>query len=101
MIRRAAGRLSVVDYRHQNEPPAWHSEALALLTLGPQADYRSGVIGPHATGERKPGRGGQPGWSARGKAFSSGRSPMPWYDPYGVFGVLYSTSFWNGFQTVS
>jgi hypothetical protein len=22
-------------------------------------------------------------------------------DPYGVFGVLYSTSFWNGFQTVS
>ncbi len=23
------------------------------------------------------------------------------YDPYGVFGVLYSTSFWNGFQTVS
>lgn len=42
-----------------------------------------------------------PRWSARGRAFSSGCSPMPRYDPYGVFGVLYSTSFWNGFQTVS
>ncbi len=40
-------------------------------------------------------------WSARAIAFSSGRSPKPRYDPYGVFGVLYSTSFWNGFQTVS
>jgi len=28
-------------------------------------------------------------------------SPMPPFDPYGVFGVLYSTSFCNGFQTVS
>ena len=25
----------------------------------------------------------------------------PGYDPYGVFGVLYSTSFCNGFHTVS
>jgi len=23
------------------------------------------------------------------------------YDAYGFFGVLYSASFWNGFQTVS
>ena len=35
------------------------------------------------------------------EAGSSGCSPVPRYDAYGVFGVLYSTSFWNGFQTVS
>lgn len=30
------------------------------------------------------------------------RGSQVWrYDAYGFFGVLYSTSFWNGFQTVS
>ena len=27
--------------------------------------------------------------------------PILRYDAYGFFGVLYSTSFWNGFQMVS
>ena len=29
------------------------------------------------------------------------QSPADTNDSYGVFGVLYSTSLWNGFQTVS
>jgi hypothetical protein len=36
------------------------------------------------------------------RSFPSGGSPLlPVHDAYGVFGVLYSTSFWNGFHTVS
>ncbi len=33
-------------------------------------------------------------------AARSGSSTLP-YDAYGLFGVLYSASFWNGSQTVS
>jgi len=43
------------------------------------------------------GTGGKPG----GALVRERSRAAPRYDPYGVFGVLYSTSFWNGFQTVS